>query len=372
MFLKIQSIEIFAIQLPFQHPFVVSYTRYDTMPSIIVKITTDEGIVGYGEGVPDEHVTGETWESTFSVLKHVLAPAVLGTDPLNFAALHEIMNRKISGVPTAKAAIDIACFDLAGKALGVPVYTLLGGRIHERFPITAVLSMDTPENMAKVAGERKQEGYRSFKIKVGSNIYQDIERIQAIYDTIGKTCRFRVDVNQGWKTEANALTAIRLIKDLPIDWLEQPVEASQIDALASIRRKTDIPIMADEALIGMREMREIIAKQAADRVNIKLMKCGGLFPAQKLVHQAEMAGIECQIGSMVESSIASSAGLHLAFSKKMVTSIEITGPLRFTKDVGNLHYDIPYVSLPTKPGLGIEVDENVLSELTVHRAMLTV
>lgn len=150
------------------------------------------------------------------------------------------------------------------------------------------------------------------------------------------------------------------------------MEASQIDALARIRMKTDIPIMADEALIGMREMREIIAKQAADRVNIKLMKCGGLYPAQKLIHQAEMAGIECQIGAMVESSIASSAGLHLAFSKKMVTSIEITGPLRFTKDVGDLRYDIPYVSLPDKPGLGIEVDENVLLELTVHRTMLTV
>ena len=112
-------------------------------------------------------------------------------------------------------------------------------------------------------------------------------------------------------------------------------------------------------------MREIIAKRAADKVNIKLMKCGGIYQANKLAHMAEMAGIECQIGSMVESSIGSAAGFHVAFSKKIITSVELTGPLKFSKDVGNLHYDVPFIRLNEKPGLGIEIDEDVLKELTV-------
>lgn len=370
--MKIKEIEIFAVQLPFAKPFAVSYTKYETMPSVIVKVTTDDGIVGFGEGVPDEYVTGETWESTYYVLKNVLGPAVLGEDPCNFERLHDVMEKQLVGAPTAKAAIDIACHDIAGKKLGVPVYTLLGGRYHEKFPVTAVLSMDSPENMAEEAKLRKKEGYRSFKIKVGSNIQEDVKRIQLIKEAIGEEAYLRIDVNQGWETEAKALTAIRMLKNLPIDWIEQPVLANNIDALANIRQKTDIPIMADEALLNTQEMRDIIQKKAADRVNIKLMKCGGLYPGMKLAHMAEMAGIECQVGSMVESSISSSAGLHLAFSKKIITSVEITGPLKFSKDVGNLHYDIPYISLPEKPGLGIDVNENVLNELTEMKTKLSV
>ncbi|GIN88036.1 hypothetical protein J6TS2_44220 [Heyndrickxia sporothermodurans] len=121
------------------------------------------------------------------------------------------------------------------------------------------------------------------------------------------------DVNQAWKNSSTALVAIQSLKDLDINWIEQPVIADDIDAMAYIKTKTDIPLMMDEGLKGAREMREIIHKRAADKVNIKLMKCGGIYPAVKLAHQAEMAGIECQIGSMVESSVGSAAGYHVAF-----------------------------------------------------------
>ena len=114
-------------------------------------------------------------------------------------------------------------------------------------------------------------------------------------------------------------------------------------------------------------MRQIIKLEAADKVNIKLMKCGGIYPAVKLAHQREMAGVECQVGSMVESSVASSAGFHVAFSKKIITSVELTGPLKFTKDIGNLHYDVPFIRLNEKPGLGIEINEDTLQELAVFQ-----
>lgn len=113
--MKITAIHLYAIRLPLRDPFVISYGSYSDMPSVIVKMETDEGIIGYGEGVADDHVTGESWESTFHTLKHTLAPALIGQNPMNIEKIHDMMDNTIYGVPTAKAAIDIACFDIMGK-----------------------------------------------------------------------------------------------------------------------------------------------------------------------------------------------------------------------------------------------------------------
>src|SRR5690625_3319472 len=147
--MKITEIEIFAITLPLIDPFVISYASFDSMPSIIVKLTTDSGLVGYGEGVADEHVTGESRESAFQILKSTLAPKLLGENPIHMERIHDLMDKAIYGVPTAKAAIDIACYDLIGKALDVPVYTLIGGKYHDTFSVTHVLSIGNPEDMAE-------------------------------------------------------------------------------------------------------------------------------------------------------------------------------------------------------------------------------
>ncbi|KXH87063.1 mandelate racemase/muconate lactonizing enzyme family protein [Sporosarcina sp. HYO08] len=363
--MKITEIEIFAIHLPLYEPFIISYASYDYMPSIIVKITTDTGHVGYGEGVADEHVTGESWHSTFEVLKNTLAPKLIGQNPIQMEKIHEIMDAEIYGVPTAKAAIDIACYDAVGKALGVPVYDLLGGRYHEEFPITHVLSIASPEDMANEAEERVAAGYRSLKMKVGTRVMEDVKRIEAVRERVGEEIAIRVDVNQGWKNSASTLQGLKKLEHCDLDWIEQPVLADDFDGMVEVKSKCTVPVMIDEGLRSKREMREIIAKRAADKVNIKLMKCGGIYPATKLAHMAEMAGIECQVGSMVESSVGSAAGFHVSFAKKVITSVELTGPLKFSKDVGNLHYDVPFIRLTDKPGLGVDVDEEVLKELTV-------
>jgi L-Ala-D/L-Glu epimerase len=363
--MKITAIHLNAIHLPLIEPFVISYHTYDYMPSIIVKIETDEGMIGYGEGVADEHVTGETWEGTFHILKNTIAPALIGKKPLEIEKIHDIMDKLIYAAPTAKAAIDIACYDLLGKKLNVPVYQLVGGRFHEEFPITHVLSIAEPEEMAKEAAKMKELGYRSFKMKVGTKTKDDVARIKAVRAEVGEDIAIRVDVNQGWKNSSSTITALTELSEEGIDWVEQPVAADDIDGMVEVKSKTSIPLMIDEGLKGVREMREIIQKRAADKVNIKLMKCGGIYPAVKLAHQAELAGMECQVGSMVESSVGSAAGFHVAFSKKIITSVELTGPLKFAKDIGNLKYEVPFIRLAEKPGLGIEVNEDTLKELTV-------
>ena len=369
--MKITEIDIYAIHLPLHEPFVISYAKYDYMPSIIVKLTTDTGHIGYGEGVADEHVTGESWEGVFNVLKTTLAPHLIGENPINMEKIHDLMDAEIYGAPTAKAAIDMACYDAVGKSLGVPVYDLLGGRYHDEFPITHVLSIAEPAAMAKEAEDRVAQGYKSMKMKVGTQVDADVKRIQAVRERIGEDIAIRVDVNQGWKNSAATLQGLQKLQDCSLDWLEQPVKADDIDGMVEVKSKSSIPMMIDEGLRGVRDMREIIAKRAADKVNIKLMKCGGIYPATKLAHMAEMAGIECQIGSMVESSVGSAAGFHVAFSKKNITSVELTGPLKFSKDIGNLSYDVPFIRLNDKPGLGIEVDDEILKELTVFSVKVT-
>lgn len=364
--MKIEKIELFAIELPLKVPFIVSYHRYDVMPSVIVKMTTECGLVGYGEAVADEHVTGESLESTISVIRHLLGPLLIGKNPMHLERIHDEMDRAIRDVPAAKAALDIACHDLIGKKLGQPVYELLGGRYHDEFPVTHVLSIGEPEAMAAEALEQINQGYTAVKMKVGVDVASDVRRVAAVRQAVGPDVPIRVDVNQGWGNAAKTLQAMRKLEPFEIDWVEQPVKADDFEGMLEVKSKITVPLMIDEGVRGVAEMRRLTMMQAAHKVNVKLMKCGGIYPAKKLVHMAEMSGIECQIGSMVESSIASSAGFHVAFSSKIVQSVELTGPLRFATDVGNLMYDLPFIRLNDRPGLGVDVDEDVLRRLTTN------
>ncbi|USG66969.1 dipeptide epimerase [Brevibacillus ruminantium] len=361
---RITSVDIYAIALPLLRPFIIAYDTFREMPTILVRLETDEGIVGYGEATPDEHVTGETYWSTIEVIKHHLGPAVLGENPFSIERIHEKMNQKVKGVPAAKAAIDIACHDLMGKLAGQPLYRLLGGPSHDKLVIPYVMSILAPEVMAEEAKAAVAEGYRTLKLKVGTDVSTDIARVQAVREAVGPAIRLRVDVNQGWGYTAETLQALKHLKASGIDWIEQPVHADDLDGMADIRSKTTIPVMVDEGLLGDKEMRQIIQKNAADWINIKLMKCGGLYPAVRLIHQAEMARIRTQIGSMVESAVATAAGAHLSLAKKNVWSNEMVGPRMFAKDVAAFPIEGDCIKLSESPGLGIDVNEELLTVLT--------
>ncbi|MGG4495485.1 mandelate racemase/muconate lactonizing enzyme family protein [Brevibacillus reuszeri] len=365
--MKIIKADIIGIHLPLKTPFIIAYQTFDYMPSVIVRLETDDGLVGYGEAVPDEHVTGESFFSTIEVLKHQLLPFVFGENPFQIERIHHIMDRRINANPAAKAAIDIACFDLMGKYSGKPVYDLIGGKFHEELTFPKVLSIEEPEIMAEKAKQALAQGFKSLKLKVGFDLYKDLERVKAVRDAVGYDVPIRVDVNMGWENYSTAVQALPLLEPIRIAWLEQPIKMGDFDSLAELRKKTIIPIMADESVHGAVHLTEIIKKGAADKINIKLMKSGGIYPAIHMAKMAEYAGITCQIGSMVESSIGSAAGYHTAIARKNITSTELTGPLLFSKEIGDLEYQIPFVHLSGKPGLGIEVLEDNLKELTIKK-----
>lgn len=370
--MHISKIEIYHIDLPLKEPFIISYHRYDTMPAVIVKLHTNDGIIGYGESVPDEHVTGESVHSVIAALKYNFAPVLLGEDPRNIQRIHKLMDQVLVLNGAAKAAIDIACYDILGKSSGLPVYSLLGGKKEAPLMIPRVLSILEPEVLERQAKEAVEAGYTELKMKLSTDPKKDILRVKAVREAVGKDVVIRVDVNQGWKTVQTAKQTICQLEIYDVSWVEQPISQMGVSFFKRLKEVTNVPLMADESMVTEQNLRTLIEDNAVDYVNIKLMKSGGIFPAYKLATQAELFGINCQIGSMVESSIASAAGFHVAAAKENIVSTEISGPTKFIKEVGNLTYSLPFVNLQDLPGLGIEVNEINLQALTVSRETIKI
>lgn len=370
--MRVVAATVHTVDLPLREPFVIAYARYDVMPVVILELTTDTGLTGWGEAVPDPNVTGELQGGVVAALTDLLLPAVLGTDPCDIEAAHEAMDAALHANPAAKAAVDIALHDLLGKATGQPIHRLVGGTVGEVPTYPRVLSIGDPERMAQQADEAVGKGYASIKVKVGSGGPDaDVPRIQAVCEAVAGRVPVRVDVNQGWGTPGVAIPAIRRLEGLGLSWVEQPVLAHDIAGLAEVRRASAVPIMADEAVHGLVSLLEVIRLRAADVVNIKLMKTGGIHPALQLASLAKAAGLGAQVGSMVESSIGSAAGYHVATARAGITSTELTGPLLFTRDLGNLRYELPNVLLGDGPGLGVEVDRDALADLSTTSVDLT-
>jgi L-alanine-DL-glutamate epimerase-like enolase superfamily enzyme len=372
--LVIAGVDLWAVRLPLIEPFVISYGTFPDVPTIIIRITTRDGLTGWGEATPDPGVTGETYHGVFATLRHDLLPLLVGQDARNREAILLRIERSIEQAPAGRAAIDIALHDLLGKASGLPVWALLGGQSKPHLEISRVVSMKAPAAMATDARRHVEDGFTTIKVKVGDGARPllDAERIAAVREAIGPEIGLKVDVNQGWRTPGVAIAAIRAALPSAPDYIEQPVALGDIEGLAEVRRQTGAIIMADEACHGPRDMLRIVQERAADLVNIKLMKTGGLFRALHLNAIAETAGIRAQVGTMVESSIASAAGLHLAMALENVRTVEMGGPLMLADDLGNLRaaYERNRITLPVGAGLGIEVDEQKLAHYAEGQARI--
>ena len=365
--LVVSSVEVIPARLPLREPFVIAYGSFADVATVLVRVTTSDGAVGWGEATPDPNVTGETFHGTAETLQRDLAPTLLGRDARDREGAVRALDARVEGVPAAKAALDIALHDLVARALGVPLWVLLGGRSKEFLTISRVVSMGDPRDMARAAATHVADGFATVKVKVGDseNPAADARRLAAVRDAVGPDVAIKVDVNQGWRTPGVAIAAIREMAVSRPTYVEQPVVWWDLEGLAEVRRQTGATIMVDEGCHGPRDVLHVVALRAADLVNIKLMKCGGLANALRLNAIAETTGIAAQVGTMVESSIASAAGIHLALALANVRTVEMGGPLMLAEDIGDLRtaYDRDHITLPERStgtgahGLGITVDE---------------
>jgi len=257
---------------------------------------------------------------------------------------------------SAKAAIDIALYDLYGQLLNAPIYKILGGYRNEI--ITDItISVNDPEEMAKDSIDAIKRGFNTLKIKVGKDAATDILRMKAIRNAVGYDVKLRIDANQGWKPK-EAVKALRKMEDegLDIEFVEQPVEAHDIDGLKFVTDNVSIPVLADESVFSPMDALTILQKRAADFVNIKLMKTGGIHNALKICSIAEIYGVECMIGCMLEAKVSVNAAVHLAAAKSIITKIDLDGPVLCSVDPveGGAIFNEYKITLNNGPGFGIK------------------
>lgn len=353
--MKITEITMKKAEFAFDKPFEIAFAVLYGFETMVLRIETDEGITGYGEAGPLEYVTGDNLDTCMVIAKE-FRKQLIGKDPTAIQQIHTIMDRMYHGHTAVKAAIDIACYDIAAKKAGLPLYRYLGGDDPE-IESDVTIGINTPEAMAEDCLSWKEKGFRILKIKLGHDIASDAKRISAIRKAVGNDVILRVDANQGWSVK-DTLQIAPLLSDLKIELIEQPVRDHDFEGLKEIRMNTELPVAADESCHLPHDALRLASMRACDGMNIKLMKCGGIERAIRINAIAEAAGLFCMLGCMGESVIANTAAMHVAAAYRNISKIDlditffshcdwITGG--FTSEGGK-------ITLSEEPGIGITVN----------------
>ncbi|KUO71318.1 MAG: dipeptide epimerase [Clostridia bacterium BRH_c25] len=353
--MKITHIETMTLTTPLKKPFKTALRQTSVSESIIVKIHTDDGQTGFGGAPPTAVITGDTMDSINGAVLNFISPAIVGMDIEEFDPLMKKLHSSLYKNSSAKAAVDIALYDLYGKLFKMPLYKLFGGASKE-IESDITISVNSPEEMVEDAIAYVQRGYTILKTKVGLDSELDIVRVKRIREAVGSDIRLILDANQGWNAK-EAVRAIRKLEDMGmnIELVEQPVKAHDIEGLKYVTDNVETPIMADESLFSPEDGFRILKLRAADILNIKLMKCGGLHNALKINAMAESCGVECMMGSMIESKIGITAAAHLACGKLNITRADLDAVDLMAEDPidGGVRVAGSRIVLPESCGLGI-------------------
>ena len=375
--MKITAVHVETLELEMEEPFVIASSALAASPCDLVRVETDEGLVGFGEACPAYEFTGDTLWTVQDVIGEYLGPAVIGKDPFQLEAIVHCWERELwtVGNQAACAALEMALWDLQGKALGRPLYDLIGGRTRDGLVEVIAWGWDEPEALAEKTRRMRAEGITVFKIKVGDLPERDEQRVAAVREAAGPDARLTVDANQGWLDAKTAVRAIRLLEPHGIEFAEQPVRMDDLEAARFVRAHVDVPIALDETVRGPREALAAAKAGACDILVVKLMKTGGILNALKVNAIAEAAGISVMMGNMGESSLGLAAHFHLNVALANATHCDADLPWRpggLTRDIGRglrveLRDGVSTVLVPEAPGLGIALDEAAIAAQRVAR-----
>ena len=365
----IRSIEVYSVVLRYREPFRIAPSTTVESHNIVVKVFTDFGVVGIGEASPSERVTNETPNTVIEVLDKI-APHLIGMCPLRIEQIVDAMDQIVPSNPSAKASVDMALHDILGKTARKPLFKLLGG-FREQVPTDITLSIKEPKEMAEDAVKAVRRGFEALKVKVGLNPEEDFERVQKIREAVGSEVAIRIDANQGW-TVRQAVEVLKKLEPFNIEFVEQPVNADDIEGLAKVRKNSPIPVMADESVHSPSDALRVITEEAVDLINIKLMKSGGILNAKKIAAVAEAAHVPCMIGCMGESSIGISAAVHLAAATKNICYADLDCDILLKDKLvrkGGAQLKNSKRIPPRKYGLGVlKLDEKLLgSPIKIYR-----
>lgn len=351
--MKISSIEIGKLTIPLLRPFITAVRRTENVEDVVVTIKTTDSKIGYGSAASTPLITGDTTDSIITAIQNILAPKLLGQEITNLNALLYIVQQSLHNNSSAKAAIDMALYDLFAQSCNIPLYKLLGGTTNE-LNTCITISVKGITEMADDAKLLVSQGFTTLKIKVGLDPIEDVKRVTAIRQAVGEQIKILVDANQGWESK-NALKVIEQITALNVELVEQPVKAVNLEGLKFIRERTNSKIFADEACFSPQDAINIVKNECADGINIKLMKSGGLYNANTIYQIAKASHLKCMVGCMLESPIGIAAMASFALSKPdiLFADLDAIALIKENPLIGGAKLLGNKIILANTPGLGI-------------------
>jgi L-alanine-DL-glutamate epimerase-like enolase superfamily enzyme len=383
--MKITSVEAIPFRLPLRRDFRWAGLVETLGGFVLVRIRTDEGLVGYGEATPLPdwggdfgRRSGETLSGVVSIIETVLGPCLIGLDPTAVTRARAAMDTLVVGANYAKCAVDMALHDLWGKSASLPLYKLLGGACRESVQVAHMIGlMDEAQAVAEALGAA-EDGFTALQIKGGVDAERDVQLLRRLRQELGPAFNLRVDANQGYGDAKTARRIVARLAEAGADCVEQPTTG--LRAMAEVTASTNLPIIADETCWDEHDALEVWSGRAADCLSIYLAKAGGIVGARKVAAIAEAARMPCDVNGSIESAVGNAANIHFAMASPSVTLASVipvnapTGlhPCR----VGGNYYTDDICTEPfavkdgrllrlEAPGLGIDVDEAKLQRLRI-------
>ena len=354
--LEVAAVRRHRHRAPLRHPFVTAARRTEAVEYVVAEVELAGGAVGQGSAAETVAVTGEDAASILAALDGPLGAALRGAQ----GTIGELSARIAAATPgatSAKAALEVALHDAWARTAGRPLVELLGGSSEATMRNDMTVSLEEPATMAERAREAVAAGHEILKIKLGHDIAEDRERLAAVVEA-APSARLRLDANQGWLPDQAVEIITGFEADaLPVELVEQPVAAGDVEGLARVTAAVSVPIMADEAVWSAADAHRLLEARACDLLNIKLAKTGGLRGAIEVAEAAHRAGIDCMLGAMMEPRISITAAAHLALAHPAITMIDLDPPAWFASALprGGIVQEHGVLRLSGGPGLGLEL-----------------
>lgn len=372
--MKIERIEVLPLRLPLKAVATlsrgVSRTIEEGKQLVLVKMTADDGTVGWGEAGPSRRWSAETVHSCYTSIKHVLAPILIGRDPFDIAGVHAAMNGELApgldpGQPIAKAALDLAVHDLVCKKLGINLQSWLGAKGADRITLSYLVSAPGLDALAQSVEQGLAEGYRAFKVKVGHDPQEDVERVRKVM-ALAKDCTVWPDANQGYTLD-QALRAARGFEALGIELFEQPIPMAEFYGLKKLLSATSMNIALDEAAMGLPLVIELIRRDAVEGLVVKVNKTGGIFYARQLCDLARNAGFKLIGSGLMDAPIGFAASVQLFAAYGIDYPCDLNGPQHIKEDylAEPLPMQAQQALVPERPGLGVLMDEKKIAAMAL-------
>ena len=352
--MKITNVAHWTEYLKLIKPYTIAYETYSDAEIHFVRIEAETGSFGLGVASPGDYVTGENTVDCKSALDSCLEALLLGQDFRYIEDLVRKFNEAMPKTPAARAAVDMALYDLIGKSLNLPLADMLG-RVHQTLPTSITIGIMSAEEAVEDADEYLSRGFRVLKVKIGKSLEEDIERLHKIRENVGRQIPIRVDANQGYSWD-EYVEFIQRTQILDLEFIEQPLKADDIERMQSMPKSVREKTAADESLLDAQDaLRFTHSPRPFGIYNVKLMKCGGIFPALQIAEIAHHANIDLMWGCMDESIVSISAALHAALASPATRYVDLDGSLNLSRDLveGGFELKNGELTITDKPGLGV-------------------